>query len=73
MLKTKHAALAHGQAGGSPQWVDTGNDQVLVFERRQGTDAVRVAVNLGPQAQAWRGMDGETGSLAPWSWRIVVR
>ncbi len=73
VLKTKHAALAHGQAGGSPQWVDTGNDQVLVFERRQGTDAVRVAVNLGPQAQAWRGMDGETGSLAPWSWRIVVR
>ena len=72
-LKKRHAALANGQAGGSLQWVDTGNEHVLAFERRQGADAVRVDVNLGPQAQAWRGTDGEAGSLAPWSWRIAVR
>ena len=61
-LKHKHPALAAGAAGGRLTLLDAPAD-VVAFERRAGTDVVRVAVNLGRAEQAWQGR-----TLKPFGW-----
>ena len=63
-LKHKHPALAAGQYGAPVRLLDSPPD-VVAFERRLGSDAVRVAVNLSKTPQDFAGR-----SLAAWGWAI---
>ncbi len=65
MLKHKHPALAAGQYGAPVQLLDSPPD-VVAFERRQGADVVRVAVNLSRTPQTWQGR-----KLKPWGWLLL--
>jgi len=64
-LKHKHPALAAGAAGGRPRLLEAPAD-VVAFERRAGTDVVRVAVNLGRTEQTWQG-----DKLKPFGWSLA--
>ena len=63
-LKHKHPALAAGQYGAPVKLLDAPSD-VVAFERRQGADVVRVAVNLSKAPQAFAGK-----TLPAWGWSI---
>ncbi|MEO6276336.1 MAG: alpha-amylase family glycosyl hydrolase [Roseateles sp.] len=63
-FKHQHPALAAGQYGAPVTLLQAPAD-VVAFERRLGTDAVRVAVNLSSKEQAWQGH-----TLAPWGWHL---
>ena len=63
-LKHKHKALAAGQYGAPVRLLDAPPD-VFAFERRLGSDVVRVAVNLGGTEQTWQGH-----RLKPWGWQL---
>jgi len=64
-LKHQHPALAAGQYGAPVRLLDSPAD-VVAFERRQGADVVKVAVNLSGQPQAWQGH-----ALKPWGWQLA--
>jgi glycosidase len=61
-LKHQHPALAAGQYGAPLTLLDSRPD-VVAFERRLGSDRVRVAVNLSAREQVWQGQ-----TLKPWGW-----
>jgi len=63
-LKHKHKALAAGQYGAPVKPLEAPAD-VVAFERRQGSDVVRVAVNLSKSPQVFAGK-----TLQPWGWLI---
>jgi glycosidase len=63
-LKHRHKALAAGQYGAPVQLLEAPAD-VVAFERRQGSDVVRVAVNLSKSPQVFAGK-----TLQPWGWLI---
>jgi glycosidase len=63
-LKHQHPALAAGQYGAPVQLLRSPPD-VFAFERRQGGDVVRVAVNLSKIEQSWQGHP-----LKPWGWHV---
>ncbi|MBV8035770.1 alpha-amylase family glycosyl hydrolase [Roseateles sp.] len=64
-LKHGHPALAAGQYGAPVRLLDAPAD-VVAFERRQGSDVVRVAVNLSAAKQTWQGR-----RLGPWGWWLA--
>ncbi|MFT4524531.1 MAG: glycosidase [Bacteroidia bacterium] len=49
LLKTNHAALANGAAGGSLEFVDTGNEKVLAYFRSKGDKHVLTVINFSDQ------------------------
>lgn len=63
-LKRRHPALAAGRDGAPVTLLDAPAD-VVAFERRQGGDVVRVAVNLSAREQRWQGR-----TLRPWGWAL---
>jgi glycosidase len=63
-LKHKHKALAAGQYGAPVKLLEAPAD-VVAFERRQGADVVRVAVNLSEAPQVYAGK-----TLPAWGWVI---
>lgn len=63
-LKHRHPALAAGQYGAPVKLLASPAD-VVAFERRQGTDVVRVAVNLSGTPQAFAGR-----TLPAWGWAL---
>lgn len=63
-LKKTHPALAAGQYGAPVKLLDA-PAHVVAFERRQGSDVVRVAVNLSKTPQTYAGK-----TLPPWGWTI---
>lgn len=63
-LKHRHPALAAGQYGAPLTLLDSPPD-VVAFERRLGSDGVRVAVNLSATPQVWQGRP-----LKPWGWAL---
>ncbi|CAM4028345.1 alpha-amylase family glycosyl hydrolase [Roseateles saccharophilus] len=63
-LKHRHKALAAGQYGAPVRLLDAPAD-VVAFERRQGADVVRVAVNLSKVPQVFAGR-----TLPAWGWVI---
>lgn len=63
-LKHKHKALAVGQYGAPVKLLEAPGD-VIAFERRQGADVVRVAVNLSKVPQVVAGK-----TLPAWGWVI---
>ena len=63
-LKKTHPALAAGQYGAPVKLLDAPAN-VVAFERRQGTDVVRVVVNLSKAPQTYAGK-----TLPPWGWVI---
>lgn len=67
LLKLKHAhpAMANGDAGGSMELLDTGNDKVFAFKRVKGRDAVTVVVNVSGEPQRY-----QKAVLKPWAYRI---
>lgn len=69
-LKTRHAALANGQHGGSLAWLDTGNDSMLGLRRERGSSRVDVYLNLGGRAGVGHTASGDKLSLPPWGWAI---
>ena len=60
--------------GGPVELLETGNDAVFAFRRRQGASEVTVAVNLSnrPQSHAWPGA-AAAQTLAAWAWRLDAR
>ena len=69
-LKHRHAALANDLVAGSLELVETGNPKVFAFQRRRGTDTVRVVVNLSV-APASVTLSGQgLVALPGWGWRI---
>jgi glycosidase len=69
-LKTRHAALAHGQQGGTLAWLDTGEPSVVGLRRERGSSRVDVVVNLGPQPREARSATGVMLALPAWGWAI---
>jgi hypothetical protein len=65
LLKRDLPALWNGSAGGTLEWLPTGNDAVLAFRRRRDASVVSVTLNLSARPQVVAGR-----SLAPWSWHI---
>lgn len=63
-LKHRRTALAAGQYGGPVRLLEAPAD-VVAFERRLGSDVVRVVVNLSGAEQTWQG-----NKLAPWGWKL---
>ncbi|WP_457423225.1 alpha-amylase family glycosyl hydrolase [Roseateles sp. P5_E7] len=63
-LKHKHPALAAGQYG-APVTLLASQGDVMAFERKLGSDVVRVAVNLSRTDQTWQGH-----KLKPWGWKL---
>lgn len=71
-LKRTHPALLNGHTDTPLQWVDTGNPQVVAFERQAGAATLRVAVNLSGSSQRWAWASGSLNSLDAWSYSIEV-
>jgi glycosidase len=69
-LKTRHAALAHGQAGGTLAWLDTGEPSVVGLRRERGSSRVDVYVNLGTKPRQARSAAGAPLALPAWGWAI---
>lgn len=69
-LKRENPAMANGQYGAPAQIVETGNDKVFAFKRVQGSNTVKVAVNLSDSVQAYSFAGAKAKALAPWSWKI---
>lgn len=63
-LKHQHPALAAGQYGAPVKLLDSPPD-VIAFERRLGSDGVRVAVNLSKSPQPFGGK-----TLPAWGWTL---
>jgi predicted alpha/beta superfamily hydrolase/glycosidase len=72
-LKHAHPALRNGTEGAAAVPLDVGTDKVFAFERRQGADAVTVAVNLSGQARTVRVPGRGESKLAPWGWQLWTR
>lgn len=72
-LKARHAALRNGAQGGPVVEIETGDDHVFAFSRRQGSDQVRVAVNLSDTARSVAGLGEKPVRLAPWGYVIRER
>lgn len=64
-LKHRHPALAAGPGGGPVRLLEAPAD-VVAFERRLGSDAVRVAVNLSKTPQVFGGK-----TLPAWGWQLA--
>ncbi len=64
-FKHQHPALAAG-VGGAPVTLLDAPADVVAFERRAGSDVVRVAVNLSATVQTWQGQ-----ALQPWGWVLA--
>ena len=64
-LKHAHPALAAGQYGAPVKLLD-GPPDVVAFERKLGSDALRVAVNLSKAPQVFAGK-----TLPAWGWSIA--
>lgn len=64
-LKHRHPALAAGPGGAPVRLLDAPAD-VVAFERRLGSDGVRVAVNLSKTPQAFAGK-----TLPAWGWQLA--
>jgi hypothetical protein len=69
-LKSRHAALANGQFGGTLVWLDPADTAVAGFRRDRAGSRVDVFVNLGPTRRQARAADGARLSLPPWGWAI---
>lgn len=69
-LKTRHAALAHGQQGGTLAWLDTGEPAVVGLRRERGSSRVDVYVNLSAQPREARSATGAPLALPGWGWAI---
>ena len=67
-LKRRHPALGNGQHGGTLQFHDTGNDQVVAFTRARAQQVLHVMVNLSGREQAFVGLAGAQ-HLQGWAWR----
>ena len=74
LITLKHAnpALANGQYGGDVTVLNAGNDSVLAYERRLGSNVVTVALNLSNQEQSYQLQGQPQARLAPWKWQIDV-
>ena len=70
-LRKTHPALALGRAGGALAFHDVGNEGVVAFSRRKGTQQLDVAINVTRRTQTWRAPDGLQRRLKPWEtwWR----
>ncbi len=67
-LKTRHAALANGSAGGVTTLIPTGDDHVFAFRRQKGRDKVLIVVNLSPLTKRIASL---SLTLAPWGYKII--
>jgi glycosidase len=72
-LKHANPALWNGSAGAPPEVLDTGNDKVFAFRRRQGSNVVTVAVNLSAVAQHFRLPETADNILPAWDYRITAK
>ncbi len=69
-LKHRHAALSSGLRAGNLFLLDTGNPKVFAFRRVEGSDVVRVVVNLSAEP-ASVALPGERRiALEGWGWKI---
>jgi glycosidase len=70
-LKSQHPALANGIYCDRFEFIDVGNDQVVVFRRVNQGRTLVVAVNLSGVEQNFKVVSGvSTSSLAGWGWWI---
>lgn len=71
LLKLKHdnPALWNGQYGADVDVLETGNDKVFAFQRKQGSNVVRVVVNVSASPQSFT-LAGKQEQLAAWDYRI---
>jgi glycosidase len=75
LLRLKHdnPALWNGQYGAAVDVLDTGNDKVFAFQRKQGSNVVRVVVNLSGSPQAFTLPGAKREQLPAWDYRIDAR
>ena len=69
-LKRENPAMANGQYGAPVQFLTTGNDKVLAYQRGQGKNLVEIVVNLSDQTQTFALNGARAAPLAAWRWRI---
>jgi glycosidase len=72
-LKHENPALWNGQYGADVQVIETGNDKVFAFQRKQGSSVVSVVVNLsgGPQDFTLPGQ--KRAQLPAWEYQLDAR
>ena len=69
-LKHNNPALANGQYGGDVTVLDAGNDSVLAYQRKLGSNVVTVVLNLSKDEQHYQLQNQPAASLPAWQWKI---